>query len=61
MQIVNRARVGARFADIARQLEHPQRFDIILIFGGGNDVIGFTVGAALEASLRRALRFAFSV
>lgn len=56
VQIVNRARVGARFSDIARQLDGNERFDIILILGGGNDVIRLTQAASLQASIRRTLK-----
>jgi lysophospholipase L1-like esterase len=55
VHIVNRARVGARFADIARQLDGAERFDIILILGGGNDVIRLTDARSLQASIGRAL------
>jgi lysophospholipase L1-like esterase len=41
--IENRARDGATFADVARQLAAPdlgsQRFDMVLVNAGGNDVI----------------------
>ena len=47
LTIVNRARDGARFADIARQLEGNERFDAILVLGGGNDVIRFTAHESL--------------
>ena len=56
--IVNRARVGAKFVDIVRQLEPPQRFDVILILGGGNDVIRLTASAALQADVDHALQLA---
>ena len=42
LRIVNRARDGARFADIARQLDGDERFDAVLVLGGGNDVIRLT-------------------
>ena len=42
LRIVNRARDGARFADIARQLDGHERFDAVLVLGGGNDVIRLT-------------------
>ena len=64
VHIVNRARVGAKFADIVRQLEPLgppgplERFDIILILGGGNDVVRLTSSAALQASVGRALQLA---
>ena len=37
--IENRARDGAKFADVAEQLLRPGRFDIVLVQAGGNDVI----------------------
>lgn len=57
-RIVNRACVGAKFADIVRQLEPPQRFDLILILGGGNGVIRLTGNAALQTDVGRALQLA---
>ena len=48
LRIVNRAEDGAKFADIARQLAGNERFDVILVMGGGNDVIRFTGSDALE-------------
>lgn len=42
LRIVNRASDGARFADIARQLGGDERFDAVLVLGGGNDVIRLT-------------------
>ena len=37
--IENRAQDGAKFADVLPQLAGPERFDIVLIQAGGNDVI----------------------
>jgi lysophospholipase L1-like esterase len=50
LAIVNRASDGARYADIARQLQETAggRFDAILVLGGGNDVIRLTSAAELE-------------
>jgi len=53
LHIVNRARDGARFADIARQLEGGERFDAVLVLGGGNDVIRLTGQAALAQDIAR--------
>jgi lysophospholipase L1-like esterase len=39
LQIENRARDGALFADVAEQLLRPGRFDVVLVQAGGNDVI----------------------
>ena len=60
--IVNRARNGARFADVIGQLKPPvtERFDMILILGGGNDVIHMTSAKELEAQLEKSLRLARS-
>lgn len=62
LKIVNRARDGARFADIARQLETAgsERFDVILILGGGNDVIRFTGDEVLAYETERAVALAHS-
>ncbi|APW47025.1 GDSL-type esterase/lipase family protein [Rhodoferax antarcticus] len=60
LQIVNRAKDGAKFADIARQLEAlgDQRFDAILVLGGGNDVIRFTGHKALSQAVVRTAQLA---
>lgn len=58
LTIVNRARDGARFADIAGQLQDRQRFDAILVLGGGNDVIRFTGDAQLEQDIARTAELA---
>ena len=54
--IVNRARDGAKFADMARQLEGSARFDAILVLGGGNDVIRLTGYDALEDDIATVLQ-----
>ncbi len=53
LRVVNRAADGAKFADIVQQLEAAggERFDAILVLGGGNDVIRLTPDAALEAQI----------
>ena len=60
LKIVNRAKDGARYADIVRQLEAlgDQRFDFILLLGGGNDVIRFTANEELEESIAGAAALA---
>lgn len=58
LTIVNRARDGAKFADIARQLEGDERFDAILVLGGGNDVIRFTRESLLEQETARTAELA---
>ncbi|WP_411878709.1 GDSL-type esterase/lipase family protein [Polaromonas sp. YR568] len=60
LKIINRAQDGAKFADIARQLEAvgEQRFDAILVLGGGNDVIRLTRYPVLEQDVARAAALA---
>ena len=60
LKIVNRAKDGAKFADIAGQLEAlgDQRFDAILILGGGNDVIRLTRYESLEQDVVRTAQLA---
>ena len=58
VQIVNRAKDGARFADIARQLEGDERFDVIVVLGGGNDVIRLTGREELQAGIERTAQLA---
>lgn len=58
LRIVNRASDGARFADIARQLEGDERFDAVLVLGGGNDVIRLTGEDALAQGIGKAAQLA---
>jgi lysophospholipase L1-like esterase len=58
LTIVNRARDGARFADITRQLQGDERFDAVLVLGGGNDVIRLTRQAPLAQSIDRTVALA---
>ena len=58
LRIVNWAGDGARFADIARQLEGAERFDAVLILGGGNDVIRLTSQEALAQDIAKAAQLA---
>lgn len=55
LKITNRAGDGAKFADIAGQLEAlgAERFDAILVLGGGNDVIRLTRDETLEQDIAR--------
>lgn len=59
--IVNRGRDGAKFADIAGQLEGAGRHDLVLILGGGNDVIRLTPRDTLEAQIALALQRASAI
>ena len=58
LRIVNKAQVGARFAEIATQLHGAERFDLILIVGGGNDVMRLTSQALLRETIERTVRLA---
>ncbi|MDM0019991.1 SGNH/GDSL hydrolase family protein [Variovorax saccharolyticus] len=53
LTVVNRAEPGARFADIAAQLEGDERFDAVLVLGGTHDVLHGTRDAALRESIQR--------
>jgi lysophospholipase L1-like esterase len=60
--IENRARDGAKFADVTEQLLRPGRFDVVLVQAGGNDVIRLRssddmrsdIDAMLDAARQRA-------
>ena len=56
LRIVNRAQDGARFADIAGQLQGDERFDAVLVMGGGNDVIRLTGEEALAQNIARVVQ-----
>jgi lysophospholipase L1-like esterase len=56
--IENRARDGAEFADVAAQLGGDDRFDIVLIQAGGNDVIGFGGVSTARADIERVAELA---
>lgn len=60
LKIVNRASDGARFADIARQLQAvgSERFDAVLVLGGGNDVIRLTRNEPLARDIARTAELA---
>lgn len=55
LRIVNLAKDGATFDAIAAQLVGTKRFDMILILGGGNDVIRLTSQARLRENIDRAV------
>jgi len=56
--IENRARDGAKFADVIEQLAGESRFDLVLVQAGGNDIIRFTgmdrLRVDIESVARRA-------
>lgn len=61
LRVVNRAVDGARFADMARQLQasgQGERYDAVLVLGGGNDVIRLTGQAQLENEVALVARLA---
>jgi lysophospholipase L1-like esterase len=59
VRIVNRATDGAKYQDFAAQLQSStERFDTVLVLGGGNDVIRFTGKATLRASVGKAASLA---
>jgi lysophospholipase L1-like esterase len=55
LHIDNRARDGAMFADLLAQLDGEQRFDMVLVMAGGNDVIRMRGLAALQGDIDRVL------
>ncbi|MDC8773051.1 SGNH/GDSL hydrolase family protein [Roseateles albus] len=56
LQIENRARDGAKFSQLLLQLEGEERFDMVLVMAGGNDVIRMRGLDALENDLERVMR-----
>lgn len=57
--IDNRARDGARFAQVEQQLASTsERFDAVLIMAGGNDVIRGTDAPTLQAQVERSIALA---
>lgn len=53
--IDNRARDGAKFADVLQQLSGPERFDMVLVQAGGNDVIRMRGMDALREDIERVM------
>ena len=58
VKIVNRAKNGARFAEIAGQIHGGERFDVILVLAGANDVIRLTRLDSLRRDIARAAQTA---
>jgi lysophospholipase L1-like esterase len=56
--IENRARDGAKFADVTAQLLRPGRFDIVLVQAGGNDVIRLRNLAGMRLDIEHMLQAA---
>jgi lysophospholipase L1-like esterase len=53
LRIDNRARDGATFADVLRQLQGTQRYDLVLVQAGGNDVIRLRADKHMRADIDR--------
>jgi lysophospholipase L1-like esterase len=58
LRIDNRARDGATFADVLRQLEGTQRYDLVLVQAGGNDVIRLRSDEDVRTDIDRATALA---
>lgn len=56
LQIDNRARDGATFAGLLAQLDGDQRFDMVLVMAGGNDVVRLRGLEALQSDIDRVTR-----
>ncbi len=54
LQIVNRARDGATFAALLAQLDGDERYDMVLMMAGGNDVVRLRGLQALRGDVDRA-------
>lgn len=61
LAIENRARDGATFEGLVQQLERGGRFDLVLLMGGGNDVIRFRSEEAVRADVQRSLALAHGI
>lgn len=53
LQIENRARDGATFPALMTQLDGDERFDMVLVMAGGNDVVRLRRLAALQGDVDR--------
>lgn len=59
LRVVNRGADGARYRDFIAQLQaSDERFDTVLVLGGGNDVIRLTGEQALRTHARRVAELA---
>ena len=56
LQIENRGRDGAVFSELMTQLEGDERFDMVLVMAGGNDVVRLRRLAALRGDVDRVTR-----
>lgn len=53
LRIDNRARDGATFAGLLAQLDGDERFDMVLVMAGGNDVVRLRSLEALRSDIER--------
>ncbi len=60
LRIDNRARDGATFADVVRQFDGTQRYDLVLVQAGGNDVIRLRSDEDVRADIDRVTALARS-
>lgn len=56
LQIENRARDGAMFAELMAQLAGDERVDMVLVMAGGNDVVRLRGLEALQDDVERVMR-----
>lgn len=54
--IDNRARDGAKFAEVLAQLDGNERYDMVLVMAGGNDVVRLRGLGALQSDVERVTR-----
>lgn len=55
LEIVNRARNGAKFAAVLGQLEGHEDFDMVLVMAGGNDVVRLRGLEGLQGDVERVM------
>lgn len=53
LQIDNRSRDGAQFAELLQQLDGDERYDMVLLMAGGNDVVRLRGLEALQDDIDR--------
>jgi lysophospholipase L1-like esterase len=58
LEIDNRARDGAKFAGLLTQLHGDERFDMVLVMAGGNDVVRLRGLTALQSDVDRVAQHA---
>jgi lysophospholipase L1-like esterase len=56
LQIDNRARDGATFSELMAQLDGDERFDMVLVMAGGNDVVRLRGLEALQEDIERVMQ-----